>query len=118
MHELALCRALLATAERQLAEHAQRPVKSQQVSIGALSGCEPDLLLTLFPHATAGSRFARAQLLVEFQPALIECRSCGQTSEVSSNRFNCPVCNSLEVRLIAGESVFLTGITLGAEDVS
>ncbi len=115
MHELSLCRALLASAEQQLAGQADRPVKTLHVSIGALSGCEPDLLQSLFPHASAATRFAGAELVIHFQPATVQCQSCGQTGEVPPNRFACPACASLEVRLIAGDGVFLTGITLRGE---
>ncbi len=119
MHELSLCRALLATAEQQLAGQADRPVKTLCVSIGALSGCEPELLQRLFPHATEGTRFANAALHIAFQPTTVHCHACGKTGEVPPNRFACPSCTSLDVHLIAGDGVFLTGITLeGKHDVS
>lgn len=118
MHEMSLCRALLATAEQHLAEHPDLPVTLLRVRVGALSGCEPDLLQHLFAHAAAGSRFAQAQLVIDFQPACIACQACGRSSEVPPNRFACPHCGSLAVQLTAGEGVYLSGISLGEQYVS
>ncbi len=118
MHELSLCRALLATAEQQLTEYPDRTVKTLSVSVGALSGCEPGLLQRLFPHAATDARFAGAELAIDFQPAQVRCLACGHTTEVPPNRLACPACGSLGVQLIAGDGVFLTGITLRGEHVS
>ena len=112
MHELSLCRALLAAAERALASQPDAAIAQLSVSVGALSGCEPALLRHVFPHAAQGSRFAKASLDIQFQAAQIHCQSCDQTHVVAPNRFMCPQCQSLAVRLVAGEGVFLTGIQL------
>lgn len=115
MHELTLARALIAAAERALTAHDGRRVTGLSVSIGAMSGCEPDLLSHLFPHAAVGTRFEGARLEVEFQPVQVVCRDCGQTSEVEPGRLLCPCCDSLAVTLIAGEGVFLTGLRVSGE---
>ncbi|MBS1210201.1 MAG: hydrogenase nickel insertion protein HypA [Proteobacteria bacterium] len=115
MHELSLCQALIATAERQLAarpEHAGRRLKALKVSVGALSGCEPDLLMHLFPHATPGTQAEGAELKVEFQPAQVACNACGERRDVSANQLACPACGGNNVSLVAGDGVFLTGLTL------
>jgi len=118
MHEMSLCRALLATAEQQLAAHQDQAITALRVNVGALSGCEPELLASLFPHAAKATRFANAKLLIDFEAARVHCLVCGKSGEVPPNRFACPHCASLEVRLIAGDGVFLTGITLRGEHVS
>lgn len=118
MHELSLCQSLIATAERQLAnrpEHAGRRLRGLKVSVGALSGCEPDLLAHLFPHATPGTVAEGAELEIEFQPAVVACDDCGIRRDVVSNQLCCPACGSPRVSLVAGEGVFLTGLSLLAE---
>lgn len=115
MHELSLCQALIRTAENQLAarpEHAGRRLKALKVSVGALSGCEPDLLVHLFPHATPATVAEGAQLQIEFQPAVVVCEACGTHREVATNQLTCPVCGDSRVHLSAGEGVFLTGLVL------
>lgn len=117
MHELSLCQALIATAERQLAQRpdlAGRRLKSLKVSVGALSGCEADLLEHMFPHACAGTLAAEATLEVEFQAAEVACEDCGTRREVSANQLTCPQCGSNRVELVAGDGVFLTGLSLYA----
>ncbi|WP_158239264.1 hydrogenase maturation nickel metallochaperone HypA [Uliginosibacterium sp. TH139] len=112
MHELALCRALITCAERELAKHPGRQLRALQVSVGALSGCEPDLLAHLFPHASPDTSAAGAKLEITFQPARVRCRRCGQEAEVAPSALCCPACGSLAVQLIAGDGVLLTSLTL------
>lgn len=115
MHELSLCQALISTAEKQLAarpEHTGRRLKALTVSVGALSGCEPELLVHMFPHATLGTRAEGAELNVEFQPAQVACNTCGTRRDVASNALVCPACGGNNVTLVAGDGVYLTGLTL------
>jgi len=115
MHELSLCEALIATAKRQLAtrpEYAGRRLKSLRVSIGALSGCEPDLLSRMFPHASPGTVAEGAELIVDFQPVRIACSACGAERDVAANLLVCPQCGDQGVKLVAGDEVLLTGMTL------
>lgn len=113
VHELSLCRALIASAERELAKHPGRALRALQVSVGALSGCEPDLLAHLFPHATPGTAAENARLEISFQPASVACTVCDQVSTALPNELCCKACGSAAVRLVAGDGVFLTGLSLG-----
>lgn len=118
MHELSLCQSLIASAERQLAAHpeyAGRRLSRLKVSVGALSGCEPDLLAHLFPHARPGTIAEEAELEVSFQPAVVACDACGAQRDVAANQLGCPACGSPRVTLVAGEEVYLTGLSLLAD---
>lgn len=110
MHEFSLCTALVEAAERQLAAHPGRRLRELRVSVGALSGCEPDLLLHLFPYASVDSEVEGAVLAIDFQPALVKCPQCGKTLETIPNLLRCPDCGSADVELVAGDGVFLTGL--------
>jgi hydrogenase nickel incorporation protein HypA/HybF len=112
MHEMSLCRALIASAERELSRHPDCSLTSIQVSVGALSGCEPDLLEHLFPHAAAGTCAANSRLEIQFQSASVSCTVCAQESTALPNDLCCKACGSAAVRLIAGDGVFLTGVGL------
>jgi hydrogenase nickel incorporation protein HypA/HybF len=115
MHELSLCQALIATAERQLAarpECASRTLKTLKVTIGALSGCEPELLERMFPHAARGTAAENASLQITFQPVEIECKGCGGKREVAANDLLCPECNSDQVAMVAGDELLLTALVL------
>ncbi len=115
MHELSLCEALISTVRRQLAtrpEYAGRRIKSLKVTIGALSGCEPDLLIRMFPHASPGTVAEGAELIVDFQSARVACEACGAERDVAANLLVCPKCGDQGVKLVAGDEVLLTGLTL------
>jgi hydrogenase nickel incorporation protein HypA/HybF len=115
MHELSLCQALIATAQEQLAkrpECAGRHLRALKVTVGALSGCEPELLERMFPHAASGTIAENASLQINFQPVEIECRGCGEKREVAANDWLCPHCGSDQVGMLSGNELLLTGLVL------
>jgi len=118
MHELSMCQALIATAKRQLAarpEYSGKRLAGLTVSVGALSGCEPDLLAHMFPHASKGTIAEGAVLEIEFQAVEVACDDCSERRSVAANQLCCPACGSPRVTLCAGDGVFLTNMSLLAE---
>lgn len=112
MHELSIAQALIAAAEQQLLPHPGRRVRSLTVRIGAMSGCEPDLLAHMYPLAVANTRLAGSRLQIEFQPVRVRCLDCGQEHEVAPHRWVCPACDSLQVQLQSGRELDLCGLEL------
>ena len=55
MHELAICQALIEQVERVARDNAARRILSITVSVGPLSGVEPQLLEHAYPLAAAGT---------------------------------------------------------------
>lgn len=112
MHELSVCRALLAEAERIAMERSARRVQAIHVQIGVLSGVEPALLETAWPSARAGSLAEDAQLVIERMPLRVCCPDCGAESETVPSRLLCGACGSLHTHLISGDELLLVSLEL------
>jgi hydrogenase nickel incorporation protein HypA/HybF len=112
MHELAVCQGLMSQVNQIAArENAQR-VTSIRLSIGPLSGVEPQLLRDAFPIAAAGSVADGAELLIEQQPVTVRCLSCGAESEARANRLLCGRCGDYRTQLLSGDEMLLSSLEL------
>lgn len=112
MHELAVCQGLMRQVE-QIAqrEHAER-VTRILLSIGPLSGVEPQLLADAFPIAAAGSVAAAAELVIEQLPVRVRCLSCGAESTATANRLLCGACGDYRTQLLSGDELLLSSLEL------
>lgn len=110
MHELSLCEALVREVEALLRREGAARATRVTVSVGALSGVEPDALVFAFPLAAENTACTGAELVVARVPARLRCRACGATSETHTPWAACPACGSLETELSGGRDFLLTGL--------
>lgn len=118
MHELSVCRALIAQVEKAARQHGAAGVKTVRVRIGPLSGVEPGLLEQAFPLASRGTVAEGAQLAIERPPVRVRCQNCGADSDAAPNRLLCRECGSPRTRLASGDEMLLTGVELKLPDLS
>lgn len=112
VHELSVCRALLAEVERIAVERSAHGVQAIHVQIGVLSGVESALLETAWPSASAGSLAENAHLVIERMPLRVRCLDCGAESETAPSRLLCGACGSLHTHLISGDELLLVSLEL------
>jgi hydrogenase nickel incorporation protein HypA/HybF len=112
VHELAICQALVAQVEEVTRAQHGRCADVVEVSIGPLSGVEPQLLQQAFPLAAAGSLAENAQLHVESLPVRVHCDSCGSDSDASASRLVCRQCGNWRTRLLSGDELLLTRVEI------
>jgi hydrogenase nickel incorporation protein HypA/HybF len=117
MHELSVCQALIEQVERVARENDARRVISIQITIGPLSGVEPQLLEHAYPLAAAGTIAESASLLVERVPVRVRCRTCDAETEASPNRLVCGACSDWQVDVVGGEEMILTRVEIESEPV-
>lgn len=110
MHELSLCRALVAQVSALAAERGARGVSRIRLLIGPLAGVEVALLKNAFPISSHGTPAADAALEIETVPLTVRCESCGATSEVTLNRLRCRHCDDWRTRLVSGDELLLQDI--------
>ena len=120
MHEMSICQGLLDQVERIAAERGAGRVDRIVLSIGPLSGVEPDLLGRAFDIARVQTLAESAVLEIRTGPVEVECRSCGASGEAKANRLVCPSCGDWQVDLTAGDELLLlrlevSGLQAGAE---
>jgi len=107
MHEMSICQGLLDQVERIAAERGARRVDAIVLSVGPLSGVEPELLARAFEVARLQTVAASAELEIKTGPVVVECRSCGAGGEVKANRLLCPSCGDWKVDLTQGDELLL-----------
>jgi len=114
MHELSICHALLDQVEVLAAEHGAQRVASITVSIGPLSGVEPDLLQASYPLASVGTVADGARLEIVRTPLRVRCEQCGAETAATLNRLVCGACGHLRTVLVSGDELLLTDVELSA----
>ncbi|MCW8807154.1 MAG: hydrogenase maturation nickel metallochaperone HypA [Rhodanobacter sp.] len=112
MHELSICRALLDQVEAVAAEYGVQRVASITVSVGPLSGVEPDLLQAAYPLASAGTLAEGAVLKILRSPLRVHCDQCGTETAATVNRLVCGACGNWRTILVSGDELLLTDVEL------
>jgi hydrogenase nickel incorporation protein HypA/HybF len=107
MHEMSICQGLMDQVERIAAEQNASRVDSISLSIGPLSGVEPDLLKRAYEVARLHTVAENAELEIRTGPVVVECRSCGASGEAQVNRLLCPACGNWQVNLVQGDELLL-----------
>ena len=107
MHELSLCLSLMQQVEAIAAEQNASRVTGISLSIGPLSGVEPDLLRNAYPLATAGTIAEEAELTIESADVIVHCSQCDGETTVAPNKLVCGSCGDFRTRVISGDELTL-----------
>ena len=113
MHEYSLVRSLLRQVRQVLSE--QQPGHALQrvnVSIGPLSGVEPELVEIAFGQLVGSFGFPDAKLSIVRTSLEACCIECEDRFSVQSFKFQCPSCRSRDVRVTSGEDFRLIDLTV------
>jgi len=112
VHELSVCRALLAQVVEIATDRGASAVSRITVEVGPLSGVEPGLLASAFEIVCAGSCAAGAILSIETTAITISCLICGAESQTAPNRLLCAACGGYRTRVVGGDELRLRGVEL------
>jgi len=112
MHELSVCLSLLRQVERIARENNAKRVTRISVTLGPLSGVEPDLLRNAYPLAVAGSVAEHAELQIEVSDVVVKCSQCGAESPAKPNRLLCGACGDFRTNLVSGDEMVLKSLEL------
>jgi len=116
MHELSIAQALVEQIEATATqEHAQRVVRVV-ITVGALSGVDPEALSSLFPLVAEGTVAADATLLIERVAVRAHCKACGLETQAKTTFSGCTACGSKDIELSAGRELNIKTIELEIEE--
>ncbi|MGD8567013.1 MAG: hydrogenase maturation nickel metallochaperone HypA [Gammaproteobacteria bacterium] len=115
MHELSVCQNIIDQVSHIAATHQADSVATIYLQIGPLSGVEPDLLLSAFPVACAGTIADHAELVITSMPVRVHCTGCHKDSEVQVNRLVCGNCGHWQTTLLSGDELLLERVELQRE---
>jgi hydrogenase nickel incorporation protein HypA/HybF len=116
MHEISVCRALLAQVEEAARAYPAYAIAQIVVEIGPLSGIEPALLVSAFAAASHGGRAAGAELSVEATAVKLRCAECGAESAGTVNRLLCAGCGGCRTTVIGGDELRLLRVEMASAD--
>ncbi len=112
MHEYSLVRSLLRQVQTILQHEGAVKATEITVAIGPLAGVEPVLFQQAFEQLAVSFGVSNAKIAIR-QPALTaRCNDCEHDFEVIRFLFQCPRCQSREVRVISGEEIRLLDLTV------
>jgi hydrogenase nickel insertion protein HypA len=112
MHEYSIVQALLTQCEDIARENEAESVTKIVVKIGKMSGVESSLLETAFNTFKEKTICDGAEFVLNIQPLVIECRACGVQTTLDKIYYKCPACESLDVKVIEGEDMFLMSLEM------
>lgn len=112
MHEWSLAASLINEAEAEARKRGAIKVHSVTVRVGILTGVVPELLERAFEAAAPGSLLGDARLVLEVEPALARCPSCGRESEFDDFLLVCPACGGIGLKPLKGDGLYLTHVDL------
>jgi hydrogenase nickel incorporation protein HypA/HybF len=112
MHEYSVVQALLDQCEENAKANDATKVTKVVLKIGVMSGIETSLLERAFDTFKEKTVCDAAELVINTQALTIECHDCKKASELEKNRYNCPNCESTNVKVIDGEDMFLMSLEM------
>ncbi len=112
MHEYSVVQALLNQCEEVAEQNKATKVMKIIVKIGVMSGVEPHLLQVAFDTFKEGTVCDEAELTLNSQKLKLECKECGNIFEVDEVRYFCMKCESLRVKVLDGEDMYLMSLEM------
>jgi len=113
MHELSIVEALIEQVEKEVERSGHRGrVTGLDVSIGRLSGVNPDSFRFALEMLAPGTLLEAAEIRIAEPRATCRCPSCGAATEVDELAAQCPACGSGDVLLEGGRELWLQSIEL------
>jgi hydrogenase nickel insertion protein HypA len=112
MHEYSIVQALLNQCEDIAKENSASKIEKVVCKIGVMSGIEIHLLQIAFDTFKEGTICDGAEFIINSQKLKLECIDCGNIYEEDEIRYYCKKCNSLNVKVIDGEDMYLMSLEM------
>ena len=107
MHEYSIVQALLNQCEEIAEQNEAQRVTKVVTKIGVMSGVETHLLQIAFDTFKEGTVCDGAEFVMNVQKLKLHCNDCGAEFEIDEHRYQCGECESLDVKVIDGEEMYL-----------
>ena len=102
MHELSLMEGLLELIQDSARKEGFTRVRRVILSIGKLSGVEPEAMAFCFESVMAGTLAEGAELEINEVEGLGRCEPCGATVPMETRFDPCPHCGKVQLPVTAG----------------
>ncbi|MEE9515400.1 MAG: hydrogenase maturation nickel metallochaperone HypA [Candidatus Brocadiales bacterium] len=113
MHDIESCKAILDAVDKETKKRSGKRVVRIKLSVGSLSGTNPDHLRETLILCSTGTVAEGAELELTKKPATIGCLECGHEFETDGPGFpGCRKCESPRTRIIDGDGVTLESLEI------
>ncbi|WP_457749317.1 hydrogenase maturation nickel metallochaperone HypA [Sulfurimonas sp.] len=112
MHEYSVVQALLEQIEKIAEENNATKVSKITTKIGIMSGIEAHLLELAFNTFKEKTICDGAEFIMNIQPIKVHCNECEKESELEKIHYCCPVCGSIDIKVIDGEEMYLMNLEM------
>lgn len=116
MHELSLLQELIEIAAAEAKRHKARRIDRIRLTVGVLSGVEPQALRFAFPVAREGTLAAQAELELIISPVVALCAKCDNSFSPADIVYACPACGTIASQLCTGEELILETLELTCDE--
>jgi len=112
MHEYSIVQALLDQCEEIATENKANRVTKVICKIGIMSGIEIHLLQVAFDTFKEKTVCDGAEFVINRQKLKLLCQECQNEFELDSIAYRCIKCDSLNVKVIDGEEMYLMSMEM------
>lgn len=112
MHEYSVVQALLNQCEEIARQNEATKITKVITKIGVMSGIEIHLLQIAFDTFKEDTICERAQFVINEQKLKLHCNVCEKEFEVDEIRYICQKCESLDIKVIDGEEMYLMSLEM------
>ena len=113
MHELSIMQSILDLVLEYAEKNNAKKVTKINLKIGELSGFVPEWMQSYFDFVADGTIAHKAEVNIEWVPAIINCKSCGKDYRLTKENigFYCPECGfGAQVEILSGREYNLKSI--------
>jgi hydrogenase nickel insertion protein HypA len=112
LHEYSIVQALLNQCEDIAKKNNATKVKKVITKIGIMSGVEAHLLQIAFDTFKEKTICDKAEFIINVQKLKLKCKECKAEFELDEIRYFCIKCESLKVKVIDGEDMYLMSLEM------
>lgn len=112
MHELSVAMGIVRTAETETRKANATKVDKIELTIGTLSGVEPESLEFVWQIAVKDTVLAKAERCIEYVEAKANCLECETVFPVQKIYDACPKCNSYFKDIFQGKELKIKALHL------
>ncbi|MCC6208620.1 MAG: hydrogenase maturation nickel metallochaperone HypA [Gammaproteobacteria bacterium] len=112
MHEISLCRGLLARVLEIARNHDAAAVATIRLQLDPLGRMDPQHIIEDFAHVAHGTPAQDALLEIETVALRVHCPACGMESDAAPDDPSCRRCGNGDTRILNGAGLVLLNVEL------
>ena len=110
MHEFSLVKNIFDIMDDIAKKEKLARIDKINLIIGEMLQIIPETFIFAFNAVKKGTKYEKSELIIEFQPIIIECNSCKNNFTLNKNQYICPKCKNSDFKIISGKDFIIKSI--------